>query len=107
MTDTYVEPIRVQANATLDPPNPTMWTRRTHGTKVDSGGGSSDFDSEVMCWLVQSDVAGYSPWTPDHFQCGTLPVFPDPEPDVTDEYRWEQGIGVVNDWDSRLTEHVQ
>jgi hypothetical protein len=106
-TFTYVEPIRVQSNESHPPPTPTIWTRVTHGTRTDSVGGTSDFDSEVMCWLVQTDVLGYSPWTPDHYQCGTLPVYPDPEPTITEEYRWEQGIGVVNDWDTRLTEHVQ
>lgn len=104
---TYDEPVRVQANATLDPPNPTMWTKRTHGTRVDRAGNASDFDSSVMCWLVQADQAGYTPFLPDHYQCGSPPVFPNPEPDVTEEYRWEEGIGVVNDWDTRLTEHVE
>jgi hypothetical protein len=105
-TYTYTEPDRVQVNHTLDAPSPTLWTRRTVGTMVDSAGTEHPFDVNGMCWLVQTDQAGYSPYLPDHYQCGTPPEYPDPEPTVTEEYRWEEGIGVVNDWDSRLTEHV-
>jgi hypothetical protein len=104
---TYDVPIRVQSNESHAPPTPTIWTRTTQGTRTDAVGGTSDFDTEVMCWLVETDVLGYSPWTPDHYQCGSPPVFPDPEPTITEEYRWEEGIGVVNDWDTRLTEHLQ
>lgn len=106
-TYSYDEPVRLQSNVTHEAPTPTMWTKRTHGTRTHGDGSTTDFDTEVMCWLVQPDQVGYSPWTPDHYQCGSPPVFPDPQPTVTEEYRWQEGVGDVNNWDSRLTDHVE
>ncbi|MES2643001.1 MAG: hypothetical protein V4850_26185 [Myxococcota bacterium] len=105
-TYTYTEPERVQANVTLEPPTPTMWTKRTVGTRVDSTGASTAFDTSVMCWIAAMDQGGYTPFVPDHYQCGSPPTYPETEPTVTEEYRWEEGIGIVNDWDTRLTAHT-